>query len=175
MSSASCRYQEGGKRGIPIQYMTSLESRLDDTESALYAALCALHTREGDNSVPELLYSDIMGPSTLPRSKAEKQSEWKQRPLRTSQDILAWYEQQHQSTSTRRDEERPNHVPSSHFFPGPPVQVTAAALQDERDQSKSAQSDKIPEIFLETLKKCQPPCVPNSPTSHTVTWFENYF
>ncbi|KAH3934583.1 hypothetical protein HBI56_024050 [Parastagonospora nodorum] len=106
LSPLSCRYAEGGKRGLPAAYMNSIEKRLQDTEAALYATLRALQDMDGLESLSLNVESGPKTESRPRRSKAEKQKEWMQRPLQTSEDILTWFrdEQQRPSThSARKD------------------------------------------------------------------------
>ncbi|KAF2621567.1 hypothetical protein BU25DRAFT_233942 [Macroventuria anomochaeta] len=108
-SSLICRYQEGGKRGLPIAYINSLERRLRETESALYATMLALD--EHDN-----IKASNIGLLKAPRelSKAERQDDWKRLPLQTPEQLAIWF-QEKQQQAVPSEPDLP-HIP----FPGVP-------------------------------------------------------
>jgi hypothetical protein len=160
--------------------MTSLETRLQDTENALYAALLALHAHSHDAPGPALLEPEILTSSALPRSKAERQNEWKHRPLRTSQDLLEWFDQQNpqfeSSTSTQRYKAKARDVPTTQVHAEAPIPLSTPRLQEERSQPAAARSQIIPKVLMEQLRRCQPPVVPNTMVAcHAATWCDNYF
>jgi hypothetical protein len=84
VSVLACRYPEGGKRGIPAVYISSLERRLQETEEALYGALLALEATGSIGSAT----STIPLQQTL--SKVQKQEEWHRLPLKSSEQIIVW-------------------------------------------------------------------------------------
>jgi hypothetical protein len=90
--SLPCRYAEGGKRGIPAAYINSLEDRLAETEAALYSALTAIDSMANDAAGLRRALVHVSGPVTRERSKLEKLDEWKRLPLRSGEQLHAWFE-----------------------------------------------------------------------------------
>ena len=105
----SCRYTEGGKRGIPAAYINSLEDRLVETEAALCSALAAIDAMH-PAGIAQLPVTDHL--ATLPqRSKVDKQHEWRRLPLRSGDQLQRWYEQKRPSTPSREHRVSPLHSP----------------------------------------------------------------
>ena len=85
-------------RGIPGGYLSALEQRLTDTETALYDAISEIHRRNGDSQG----LSQIVPLSSVRSSKASKTSrlaEWTMYPLKSLEDVDHWWmglrEQEH--------------------------------------------------------------------------------
>lgn len=161
-----------------MAYMTSLENRLQETEIALYTALRALHTQVGDASA--VLATSDSWTSTHRRSKAEKLNEWKQSPLRTSQDLLVWFDQQHHSfessTSVRQGEMHPKGAVDARMHTATAAQLNAAEVSEEQHSLARAQSPRYSGALIEQLRSCRPPTVPNTTmATHAAMWHENYF
>ncbi|KAF2830535.1 hypothetical protein CC86DRAFT_162669 [Ophiobolus disseminans] len=182
MSSLACRYQEGGKRGLPAAYMTSLETRLHDTERTLYAAVRALHANDGIASVLAFLDADIPTYPITPRSKVDKQSEWKRRPLQTSKDLVVWFEEQHQriedSLDTEVQVEPPRGDPIvEQYGAETPTTSTTSKVQDERLAQHAHPLSVSSEAVMSQLRHSRPPLVPNGSSNVTnpAAWYDNYF
>lgn len=101
--SLACRYAQGGKRGIPAAYINSLEARLAETEAALFSALATIHSVNNDtagmNQLPANVSGPVSGPVVRERSKIEKQDEWKRLPLRSGEQLHAWFDEKSKSKS----------------------------------------------------------------------------
>jgi len=180
-SSSPCRYQEGGKRGLPAAYMTSLETRLRNTETALYALLCTLQAQGGTVSIPPLLDAEVPTSRRPQRSKAEKQSDWKRLPLRTSEDLGAWFDEQHRrfrSSSDIRQDVAPSRdrkfVP---FSADTSLNVSASKVQDGGIPAHAQQRLVPSDAVMVQLRNCRPPTVPNGTATAATpaTWADNYF
>ncbi|KAF1922565.1 uncharacterized protein M421DRAFT_48328, partial [Didymella exigua CBS 183.55] len=89
-SSFICRYQEGGRRGLPIAYINSLERRLRETESALYATLLA----HNEQDIKASNFGLLKPPREL--SKTERQDDWKRLPLQTPEQLATWFHEKQQ-------------------------------------------------------------------------------
>ncbi|KAG4438652.1 hypothetical protein IFR05_005833, partial [Cadophora sp. M221] len=86
--------------GIPGGYVGALETRLKETEIALYKSICSLrssssttnsaldHTRSSSEPLPEALLQHEQGNE----SKVSKMATWKRLPLSTSEDVQSWWE-----------------------------------------------------------------------------------
>ncbi|XPS92385.1 hypothetical protein M3J09_001780 [Ascochyta lentis] len=182
-SSLICRYQEGGKRGLPIAYINSLEKRLRETESALYAAMLAL---EEQDSIKASNLGLLKAPREL--SKTERQENWKRLPLHTPEQLAIWFlEKQQQAVPSEPDLP---HIP----FPGVPSlqDVASSTGEDPRmalplphtPNTESIHSPAYPDSTSSTLSKSiteqlrgmEPPQVPNtSALPFKSTIWHNYF
>lgn len=177
-----CRYQEGGKRGLPIAYINNLEKRLRETESALYATMLALDEHES-------IKASDLGVLKAPRelSKTERQDDWKRLPLQTPEQLAMWFrEKQHQAVPS--EPELP-HIP----FPGVPTLQLAdnSFTEDPRlalplpqtPGSENVQSPAYPgsassalsKGIPEQLKDIEPPQAPNTAAPQRSTSWHNYF
>jgi hypothetical protein len=178
-----CRYQEGGKRGLPIAYINSLEKRLQETESALYAAMLALDEHEN-------VKASNLGLLKAPRelSKTERQDDWKRLPLQTPEQLALWF-QDKQEQAIPSEPELP-HIP----FPGAPTlqPIDPSGIEDARmalplphtPSTDHARSPPCPESISSTLSKSvneqlrgiDPPQAPNtSALPFKTTGWHNYF
>ncbi|KAK7444912.1 hypothetical protein Landi51_08270 [Colletotrichum acutatum] len=86
-----CQYPEQSKRGIPNGYLNKLETRLAETEAALFRVLSgALDHAQGFDSAssPALLPQAAWTPR---QNKVDRVKEWDSLPLQTPDDIQAWY------------------------------------------------------------------------------------
>ncbi|KXH62773.1 hypothetical protein CNYM01_02531 [Colletotrichum nymphaeae SA-01] len=86
-----CQYPEQSKRGIPNGYLNKLETRLAETEAALFRVLSGAldHTQGFDSaSSPALLPQAAWTPR---QNKVDRVKEWDSLPLQTPDDIQAWY------------------------------------------------------------------------------------
>ncbi|KAH7083353.1 Alpha/Beta hydrolase protein [Paraphoma chrysanthemicola] len=179
-SPSLCRYQEGGKRGLPAAYMISLEHRLRDTENALYASLRALQ-QQGNQTLSSLEAAIEDSPVVqIPRSKAEKQREWEQFPLQTGEDLATWFEHLEQ----HRDGSRTNDAISTESRrPGPPswdlLQDTKASAPSRENAFSATPTFSDPqscEHVIELLRSCKQPTAPNiSLAISSNGWRDNYF
>lgn len=178
-----CRYQEGGKRGLPIAYINNLEKRLRDTESALYATMLALDERD---SVKASNFGLLKMPREL--SKTERQDDWRRLPLQTPEQLSTWF-QEKQQQAVPPEPELP-HIP----FPGVPTlqPIEPHAGEDPRmalpvsrtPGSDTLHSPSYPESTSSTLSKTvteqlrgiEPPQAPNTSAlpSKSTSW-HNYF
>lgn len=178
-----CRYQEGGKRGLPIAYISNLEKRLRETESALYATLLALN--EHDN-----IKASSIGLLKSPRelSKTERQDDWRRLPLQTPEQLAVWFEEKQQQ-AVWPEPELP-HIP----FPDVPTlqPVDSNVREDLRmalplphtpgtDNTQSPAYTDSPTSTLsksvtEQLRGIDPPQAPNTSavTFKSPSW-HNYF
>lgn len=182
-SSLVCRYQEGGKRGLPIAYINSLERRLRETESALYAAMLALDEHE-------IIKAGNLGLLKAPRelSKTERQDDWKRLPLQTPEQLASWFvEKQQQAVPSEPDLP---HIP----FPGVPTlqSVDSVSIEGPRmarplphtpgtDATHSpihpeSTPSNLPNSMPEQLRGIDPPQAPNTSASpfKSAGW-HNYF
>ncbi|CAO2655831.1 Nn.00g046340.m01.CDS01 [Neocucurbitaria sp. VM-36] len=138
--SLLCRYQEGGKRGLPAAYITSLERRLQETEIALSATLFSLQEVKGF----EFLERNMISARSVPgraRSKAEKQNEWKRLPLQNSEHLAAWLRDKH------NHDEMPGAEQSIFHLPRP-----FAGIQDfmlKNDQTHSQNNTTTPGYLMD--------------------------
>lgn len=181
-SALICRYQEGGKRGLPIAYINNLEKRLRETESALYAAMVALDEHE---SIQSSNFGILKAPREL--SKIERQDDWQRLPLQTPEQLATWYrEKQHQAVPP--EPELP-HI----SFPGIPTPqpVDSASVEDSRitlpvphtPSSDNVHSPAYPESVASALSKdvakqlkdIEPPQAPNASRPFGSTSWHNYF
>lgn len=168
--------------------MTSLERRLRETETALYAALLTLDEQGAiDSDYPHLLkLSTAAWPQ---QSKAESLEEWNHLPLQTSEHLETWLRSKQHVTSAKQV------VPSSHWSGGsqPQTEDLSRTLlpQDQTHTQSSTPSIEIGgnpshsdhEIspapsnnIIRQLKTLNPPNAPNSSklTAKVPPW-HNYF
>ncbi|KAI8239326.1 hypothetical protein K4K57_010436 [Colletotrichum sp. SAR 10_99] len=85
-----CQYPEQSKRGIPNGYLNKLETRLAETEAALFRVLsCTMDSQTYDAaSSPALLSQAAWTPR---QNKVDRVKEWESLPLQTPTDIQAWF------------------------------------------------------------------------------------
>ncbi|KAL0939957.1 C6 finger domain-containing protein [Colletotrichum truncatum] len=85
-----CQYPEQSKRGIPNGYLNKLETRLAETEAALFKVLSgALDSHAYDPAFsPALLSQSAWTPR---QNKVDRVKEWENLPLQSSNDIQAWF------------------------------------------------------------------------------------
>ena len=79
-------------RGIPGGYLGALETRLNETEIALYNALCELRqlkTQRTFTSHPDL--SEPLQARQANSSKYSRMTEWASYPLRSSSELEVWW------------------------------------------------------------------------------------
>ncbi|KAF3044268.1 hypothetical protein E8E12_002006 [Didymella heteroderae] len=182
-ASLICRYQEGGKRGLPIAYINSLERRLRETESALYATLLAHN--EQDN-IKASSFGLLKAPREL--SKTERQDDWKRLPLQTPEQLNSWFQEKRQQAVP--SEPQLPHIP----FPGVPSlqPVDSNPSEDPRmalplphtPASDNIHSPVYPESassnlsrnVTEQLRGIEPPQAPNTSAApfNSTSW-HNYF
>ena len=185
----TCRYPEGGKRGIPAVYMSNLERRLQETELALYGALAALEEKESIGieslAVPQLKQSTTLGWRQL--SKIEKQEEWTRLPLDSKEQLAIWFrDKQRAFHDTETQEEHPLSCELTSFaspdgrgkgvcghnsragtnIPRQPEHPPSVVLQ--RQQTNSGSN-------IEQLRGFQVPVVPNSVHNKVSSPWQNYF
>lgn len=185
--SLRCRYQEGGKRGLPAAYMTSLETRLAETETALSATMVVL---QDSNSI-SAVNSHLMGSSSASlgraRSKAEKQDEWKRLPLQTSEQLIAWLQTQRpcDTAPSKVGMLPPQNRPPFHsrktwsinYLRDGDTSVSPVSAGTQHALNLTRSTSITPMSSQDRLKECAPPIVPNASNSpsYSSQWRENYF
>ncbi|KAH6633147.1 hypothetical protein C7974DRAFT_165776 [Boeremia exigua] len=182
-SSLICRYQEGGKRGLPIAYINNLERRLRDTESALYATMLAFDERD---SIQASNFGLLKTPREL--SKTERQDDWRRLPLQTPDQLAMWFQEKKLQAVAPQAE-----LPSISFPAVPALQPTDLRAEEDPRMalpiphtpgSESMHSPAYPESassnvskgVAEQLRGIEPPQAPNTsglPLKST-SW-HNYF
>lgn len=182
-ASLVCRYQEGGKRGLPIAYINSLEKRLRETESALFATMLAFNEQTG---IKPSNFGILRAPREL--SKTERQDDWKRLPLQTPEQLALWFKEKQQQ-AVPAEPELP-HIP----FPGVPALQSAESnpVEDPRmalpiphtPASDNIHSPVYPESassnlsksVTEQLRGIEPPQAPNTSAAplKSTSW-HNYF
>ncbi|KAJ4381657.1 hypothetical protein N0V86_003021 [Didymella sp. IMI 355093] len=182
-ASLVCRYQEGGKRGLPIAYINSLERRLRETESALYAALLA---HKEQDSIKAGNLSLLKAPREL--SKTERQDDWKRLPLQTPEQLATWF-QAKQQQAVPPEPELP-HIPfpdatalqpigsSSGEDPrmALPLPHTPASDNVHSPVCPESTSSHLSKSVTEQLRGIEPPQAPNtSAVPFKPTSWHNYF
>ncbi|KAI8170216.1 hypothetical protein K4K49_000160 [Colletotrichum sp. SAR 10_70] len=85
-----CQYPEQSKRGIPNGYLNKLETRLAETEAALFRVLSGTMDSQTYDaaSSPALLSQAAWTPR---QNKVDRVKEWESLPLQTPNDIQAWF------------------------------------------------------------------------------------
>ncbi|KAF2025866.1 alpha/beta-hydrolase [Setomelanomma holmii] len=183
-SPVPCRYQEGGKRGLPTAYMASLENRLQDTEAALYDALRALQSQSRQEPSPlQLDLRNLVAPK-VQLSKAEKQKEWEQYPLRTNEELSAWFAQYHGENTTTSEPLGNVRWSTKQTQDGVEVDldmISRSAVRGMSSTTTGHRDTRTQPVALEDaltqLQNCRQPPAPNvlPPTITSTTWVENYF
>jgi hypothetical protein len=173
----SCRYQEGGKRGLPVLYMTSLENRLHDTEAALYSTLSALRGHGIDDFKGPVSAGNMYPAERPQRSKAEKQAEWKQQPLRTKEDLLAWFQERQAGAHNDQDIALPAMNPDLQIAETELPTLNMDDGNEQRAYMQTLTTDMSPVDVIERLKQCRRPVVPNNSASdgNDTAWLDCYF
>jgi hypothetical protein len=176
ISPLLCRYSEGGRRGLPVAYMTSLEARLQDTEAALFAALSTLQEIDSVHSVSLKTDGSSMQCSKPQRSKVEKQKDWKRRPLQTREDIITWFHDEQQQRGRARDLTR-DAAPTSAVPSETRSCTTTQPMPSLYEDQPAVRSQSASGAGVERLRSCRPPRAPNvsSPAGHSAAWLNNYF
>lgn len=80
-------------RGIPGGYLGALESRLNETEIALYNALCELRKLKSESAFTN--HPDLSEPLRSRHAEASKHSrmnEWIRYPLKESREVETWWD-----------------------------------------------------------------------------------
>lgn len=153
-------------------------------EAALYTALVAHQDLGSVTSLPDPINSAILKMPRPQRSKAERQNEWRQLPLATRQDLLAWLKEKHQATDTSSDSHpRKQQVPFVDSTNAESVQAESSSrytISDLNDDDLSAQVHVMSppaRPAMEQLKSCTPPIVPNwaALPFNSIAWYERYF
>lgn len=83
-NSAKCTYPELHKRGFPEGYMSGIEQRLIDTETALLQALSS-------SPIPAVVIHRFAKAGSA-ATKANRMKEWQDLPLTTAADRQKWHE-----------------------------------------------------------------------------------
>ncbi|KAK1970218.1 hypothetical protein LY78DRAFT_677888 [Colletotrichum sublineola] len=78
------------KLGIPNGYLNKLETRLAETEAALFRVLSGAMDRPGSGSAssPALIHQAAWTPR---QNKVDRVKEWEALPLQTTDEIQAWF------------------------------------------------------------------------------------
>ncbi|KAI1125088.1 hypothetical protein F5Y10DRAFT_14192 [Nemania abortiva] len=79
-----CEYPDQGKRGLPAGFLGALESRLQETERALFYALGELH----EGTVERDAYAGLSNPA---QTKSEMMEKWASLPLGDRGQVKAWF------------------------------------------------------------------------------------
>lgn len=148
--------------------MSSLETRLQETENALQASLLALQSVDG---IENINITIPMGPSTTTQrtlSKNEKQLEWKRMPLQSVEDLAAWLKQKHEEGKDHSLRQQSTVEEASAF---PPIDLGQPEVLSRRPSSPDFAD------ILGKLESCTMPSVPNAfnVPSASVRWQEHYF
>ncbi|KAE8449612.1 hypothetical protein EG329_007942 [Mollisiaceae sp. DMI_Dod_QoI] len=118
-SPTLCKYAESNKRGIPSGYLGALETRLHETEAALYNALCELRRF---NQTGTFSYSNVSEPLSSHQSntsKAFKLAEWRRYPLQTSKDVENWWNSFRASQEINEEEHTQDRQGMAETYPSP--------------------------------------------------------
>jgi hypothetical protein len=175
-ASVPCRYQAGGRRGLPAAYINSLENRLVETEAALSAALLVIHDQSCLHLVDRQLREGAVMPPAKDRSKAGKQDEWKGQPLRSGGELMAWLRLKHRGALPTEAERlrpptaAPSSVQKTSLEQGHIASRTAISMEPSAVTAISTES------AIAKLKTCSPPSAPNLCRGRYATrWRDNYF
>ncbi|KAF2445763.1 hypothetical protein P171DRAFT_272923 [Karstenula rhodostoma CBS 690.94] len=126
--------------------MNSLEDRLAETEAALYSALATIRPINNDTVALHQLLTNVTDPVARERSKIEKQDEWKRLPLRSGEQLDAWFEEK------SRPDYHLQHTRSSLNGHSPITQTEELACSEAADTVPASR---------------EPPAADNAATSHT--------
>lgn len=97
---SKCWYSQGSKRGIPAGYINSLETRLAETESALYYALCELHSGYREQGSYGPLAEHLK--QRYGHGKTDVTKDWKDLPMTNRQQAQAWWLERELEISSRQ-------------------------------------------------------------------------
>jgi hypothetical protein len=157
--------------------MTNLENRLHDTEAALYSTLSALKCHGVEDSFSLDTAGSLAAPERLQRSKAEKQAEWKQQPLQTKEEIMAWFRERDALTHNISDTALPDINPGTQTTEAelPILNMDEGGYQGAHTQPLLV--DMSPADAIQRLQDCRCPVVPNSSGSddNAAAWRYCYF
>lgn len=94
-------------RGIPSGYISNLEQRLVETETALFEALsfASFSLGQGDNPQSETHVREAFTDHSAAQSKDEKVEEWKRLPLSFKDQRQAWLQERHRIANRKKDQE----------------------------------------------------------------------
>ncbi|KAI0198322.1 hypothetical protein F4808DRAFT_264407 [Astrocystis sublimbata] len=95
-----CQYPEQSKRGLPAGFLNAIESRLRETELALFYALSELH----EGIVERRAYTGLSDPTielSPHLSKSDTMEMWANRPLGNRTEAKVWYRELDQNRRTR--------------------------------------------------------------------------
>ncbi|KAH7125227.1 hypothetical protein B0J11DRAFT_300063 [Dendryphion nanum] len=174
----TCRYQEGGKRGIPAAYITSLEKRLQETEAALFSVLATVNN-DRDAGPRELWKPELVNAMVAhSTSKAGRQEEWRRLPLRSTDQIDNWFKEKRQLAESVE----PLSAQKKRAASIEPVIFTPSVLgTDHLERDSPAVSEPSPSVVpasvLDQLRNSTPPSAPNAvhlPLAASTQW-RNYF
>ncbi|KAJ4039457.1 hypothetical protein NW756_009424 [Fusarium oxysporum] len=84
----NCHYPEQNKRGLPIGFITRLETRLAETEEALFRLVHSIDEPNNNHT--------SLKPSS--QRKDDRIREWDSLPLRNADEIRAWYRNRSEQT-----------------------------------------------------------------------------
>lgn len=86
---SKCWYSQGSKRGIPAGYINSLETRLAETEAALYYALCELHSGYREQGSYGPLAEHLK--QRYGHGKTDMAKEWRELPMTSREQAQTWW------------------------------------------------------------------------------------
>ena len=152
--------------------MASLEDRLRDTETALDAALRLVSKEEGLATISSHLDTARNLAPSLQYSKAEKQESWRQQPLRTGEEVVAWFEARqvaavHNATSHG----------DSMINQAQDTAHAASTIEDAHLPTRNPSPIACPSDAMAKLRSCKRPLAPNVPYSsaRSTQWLDRYF
>ncbi|KAL6886003.1 hypothetical protein GGI43DRAFT_418492 [Trichoderma evansii] len=112
--SSSCHYPQINKRGLPVGYLSKLESRLADTENALCQLACQYYA--GVSIDPNEVLKPCPDRVSGDTSKSERMKEWETVPLKTMLDVKKWW-------SEKVDQGIGVNLELAHATPNRPIQL----------------------------------------------------
>lgn len=170
-SGAQCIYPQTFKRGFPEGYLAAIETRLIQTERALFEALSASNGIDL-NQIPAQSVADAFDTKT---TKSARMEEWNRLPLLTAQDRQTWCLQKAEtiglvsrSPTRRQGDGSMTHVSlphAHHDFQGENIDSSTSLWHQPyaRNASLPTGSDHMSELFSpqrQEMLDSEPPLTP---------------
>ncbi|PSN68639.1 hypothetical protein BS50DRAFT_586082 [Corynespora cassiicola Philippines] len=172
----SCRYVEGGKRGIPAAYITALEARLQETENALYATLATLDERGGIHCTTMPSGQAKLTSEWNKLSKKEKQRFWERRPLLTNDQLIKWFrERRQQEGSNAQDPASQDFLPLSDDNQGGNTESSHSGLDLRSPVVQSVTESQQQAPNMDRVKRPTSSHAASIPKNTESTQWHNYF